>query len=177
MPENSQNYANPLFIEEERDKIVQEMVRGFKPYLATIPSNSIYAHFLRDEGLYAGPYKNTSADVRAKFARVADATGDQPGPRFNLTLDGSPSVYIPGMCKHAFNAGAADVNARLGGWNADDLKNYKSGAKRLEQMAWSVSEAVLAQDLNGALTAVYGRKWTEYTPSDDHKRDPKNDRI
>jgi hypothetical protein len=173
MSDKTQDYTNPLFVEQERDKIAHEVVRAFKPQLAVLESQSLYAHFLRDRGLYAGPYKDTPEDHMDKFQRVAENTGDQTGPRFNLTLDGSKSVFMPGMCKHAFNASAAELNAPIAGWTDDYKKSYQQAAKNLEQAAWSASEATLRKDLNGALTALYGREWTDYKPKSgmDDKRD------
>ncbi len=142
----TQDYTDPLFIEQERDKVVQEIVRAFSDDLSAVSSDSIYAKFLRHVGVYTGPYQDTPASQKEKFARISEQTFAERGPRFNTTIDGSKSVFVPGMCKHAFNAGAADLNGAIAGSDADYISQYKGGAKALETMAWSVSEAILHKD-------------------------------
>lgn len=164
-----QDYKDPLFVEQERDKIAQEIVRAFKPELAKMPSQSLYSQFLKKIGLYTGPYADTPESNLERFVRIAEQTHDVVGPRMNFTTDGSKSVYVPGMAKHAFNAGAARMNASLEGWTPEYKQAYQANAKSLEEMAQSVSEAILRKDLNGALTAVYGREWADYRPKSDPK--------
>lgn len=159
-----QDHTDPLFVEQEREKIELELVRAFKPQLATMHSSSVYCRFLKYQGLYAGPYADTSEDRHKKFARTAEVTHDGigPGPSMNFMLDGSQSVFIPGLCKHAFNAGAAELNGAIGNWSEEYKRAYQGSASALADMAQSVSEAILRNDLNGALTAIYGRKWANY---------------
>ena len=82
---------------------------------------------------------------------------------------------MPGIAKHAFNAGAAEINAPLGNWTAEYKRLYQQNAKSLELAALSVSEAILKKDLNGALTAIYGREWADYKPQSDLSDDKKFD--
>lgn len=161
-----QDYNDYLFVEQERDKIALEVVSAFKPQLARLPSDSRYSQFLRSRGLYVGPYSDTPEDQREKFARVAQNTHAQVGPRYTAGLFG-PVVFVPGMLKHAWNSSAADINGAIAGMNSKDIKTYKENSHHLERTAWKVSAAIDSRDLNYALTAIYGDEWTGYDPRKD----------
>ncbi|PZQ43493.1 MAG: hypothetical protein DI551_12070, partial [Micavibrio aeruginosavorus] len=149
-----QDYTNPDYFNQERDKIAMEVVNAFKPQLERMFSDCKFAYFLYSRGLYTGPYADTPEERLEHFKKVAEQTGANYGPRYTASLDGVPKVFVPGMAKHAWNAGAVDQNARRGGWSQEFADEYKGGAKKLERMAWAVSQAIDGRNLNHALTLV-----------------------
>ena len=165
MAEYTQDYTNPLFVENERDKIAHEIVSGFRLVLELLPSNSKSCLFLREKGLYIGPYSDTPADKKDEFLKVAKSThSPDAGPKLNVTIDGSISPHVPGMLKHAWNSGAARVNGQIAGQSNDEIERYEVAAKGLERTAWAVSRAIADGDLEAALEAVYGDEYKTFSP-------------
>lgn len=168
MEKFSQNYDDPLFIEQERDKIALEVVSAFKSQLARFPYDSKFSLFLRSRGLYAGPYADSSEAQREKFSRVAENTHASSGPRYTAGVFG-PKVFVPGMAKHAFNSAAAEINGAIAGADPKDIQTYKENSHQLARMAWKVSAAIEGGNLNYALSAIYGSAWDEFDPHRDSR--------
>lgn len=170
--EFSQDYNNPVFLEQERDKIAMEVVTAFRQQLERMPSTSRFCQFLKKQGLYIGPYVDTPEDQKERFARVAENTGARSGYSLTAGLYG-PVVFVPGMLKHAWNSAASEINGAIAGMDRKEVDSFKSNSRDLERMAWKVSAAIDSRNLNYALSAIYGQEWEEYDPRNDTGNDDK----